>query len=792
MSTARRSFLTAILLLTMATPVFADGPGLPTAVRVEAGFDGLAKAGKWVPVAVTLKNEGAEFTGELRFESKSQFGPDAQVTVYRTPVVIPAGGTKRVQLHMPLEGLGSGAPAVTLASADGRQTAEVPVKLESGWDMVIGVLGVEPEELKGITGMTHGSQAVRLARLDPAAMPAEALELENLDALLLDRFAWNELPEPQRQAIEAWVEHGGTLIAAGGSEAKRLEGLASWLPLGVKGVQPVAVDGVGTAPIAQFDLSQGGWKVTRTTGNMPLIARLGKGAGTVHLLAFDPALEPFASWSGLPGLIDNLLPPGLSNPGMGQNPGAMKAQWMMMDMLINFPVEQAPVAKGLLVMLGTYALLIGPVHFLLLRGFRRLGWALLSLPLVAAVGAGGAWGYAREIKRSDVMMNTISLIQGQPNGRFLKVSSLTGIHMPPQSTHAIALGDALLQAVTRPPMQGPNGVIPDKTAAATVVEQGRSARLAPLDEWQMRGVAAEGMVPVADTVVADITITHQRAEGRLTSRLPFPLKDALVVGGTGFQKIGDLNPGDGVNVSVSLPNVAQDFRGRNMLAEAIGRAYQPTDGMGGPEGMTREQFILQLRQQISWAAVNSLGVSQSGNETPLMLVGWAERPPLPISVDQQQFNTTGLGLYIQPLPFTFGRDAMTVSEGFVPGRVSQWSGGGPFPGLNFGWSLAEDQWVAVDFDLPEALAGRVDELEASVSVLKQAPGTKHPISTAFYRWSDGAWVDFGGSNLGVNPVTDSGFVSPAGTVRMRITQIDEQQWPLGVPTLTVRVKEAQS
>ncbi|HWI63494.1 MAG TPA: hypothetical protein VNT75_16780 [Symbiobacteriaceae bacterium] len=759
--------LALLLVILAAAPV---GAAADSAVKLQAvaGFGGRAKGDTWIPLEVTIQNDGPELKGVVRVEVEASMNsPGRHMGYYEVPVAVPAGGAKRLQMELPGDLLGA---AQVKLVAGGQEVAVASYQLETTVDLLVGVLGVEPAELPGLAGKTVRGRQLRLVGLDPERLPSDPLLFKSLDAILLDRFSYSELPEVKRQAIQAWVEQGGQLIAAAGPEAKRLDGLAPWVSLPLKGLQTVQVAGIGAAPLSQAEAA-GGWQVAQQIGGQVLALRQGKGAGTVHLLTFDPALEPFASWHGLPDLLAPIFP-GEAQIAPG---GVPRGNLALVDGLNQFPMRELPSSKRLLILLGLYALVIGPVHFLLLRAFRRVGWAVLTLPVLIATGGLGVWAYTKSAHASDLMVSSVAVLEGQPGAGSLRVSMMAGFFSPPGSSHRVTLGDALMQPVA-PMFMGR----PDAPGSAidlkTTFEQGRLAVLGVKQEWGMHVVSAESIVPVQGTVEGELTAGARRMTGRLTSHLPFKLEGAVVASGTNFIKIGDLAPGETIGVELMTPAFAQQFGGDNPLAEVLAQA---TQFMGGGPDMTAEQYELMRRQQVGWAAISTVSWARSGQEPPAVLMGWTNQPPLPVTVDGRTVETPAVALYVQPLPVGIATGEFALPASMIPGRmVSGVPTGVP---LRQGWNMPKGDSAVIEFDVPAQVVGRVSELEVKIPAMGGLPDGKHPLEYSIYRWADGTWQQA----VDGQPVKSGGFIGPTGTVRIKAVQVAAERIPLGRPGLAV-------
>lgn len=766
--------LAFVWLMLAAAPVRAADS--PVSLEAAAGFDGLSKAGPWVPVVATVENNGAETSGVLRFELQAENGgPVTARGIYETEVTLPAGATKQVELLMPTALTGT--PELVLLKG-GERLAGVPVQLEKTLDLLIGVLGADPAELPGLAGAQVGDRRFRLVRLDAGRLPAEPLALESLDALLLDRFAYGELA-PERQAgVQAWVEHGGHLILAGGPEAHRLEALSSWVKLPVTGLERVTLAGIGEAQLSGVAPGDG-WEPERRLGAQPLAFRRSVGRGAIHLLTFDPALEPMASWSGLPELIAGLLPSAAGQPGFGQGV-AMRANASMMlgDTVAQFPLHM-PATKWPLILLGIYAVVVGPLHFLLLRSFRHTAWALLTLPVLVGAGGWGVWTYSHQEHVSAVLVNQITVLEGQPGAQNLRVRSVAGLFLPPGARHQVALGGALLTPLPVAQMT-PNGN-PETEVKKTSFTGGRIATVDSGERWGLQAVGAEALVPVSGTVEGGLVIDTSQLTGRLTSRLPYRLDGAMVICGTSSKQIGTLAPGAAVDVTLSTPASAQQVAGANVIGQALANAMNKRVG----PNPTAEEFELMRRQQTAWAASNAVSWLWTDIPPMAVLVGWTDQQPLAVSVDGRPAGRSEQALYVQPLPVSLSDGAFELPAGLVGGRVVEHSGVNRAGSLRMGWNIAKGESTVIDFPVPAAAAGRINEVMLRIPVMKRSTND-YPLQVSFYRWTDGTWLPVKMELDSGGPGPDPAFVSETGTVRVKVTGVSEQRLPLGSPGLIVK------
>lgn len=768
--------LLCLLLLGLAMPALSAQPEAKVTLRAEAGYDGLAKDGRWIPVKVTLTNEGRELEGRLQFETRVDFG-ESFVQGKRTySVLLPAGATKQVELLMPTH-LGYN-PQIELVVGEER-VATVRPGLQVTPDVLIGVLGVEPAEVGGLSGMRFGQRASRLVQLTPERIPTEPLALGSLDLVLLDRFAWAELPAAQQVALQAWVEHGGLLLIAGGPEFGRAEPLFPWIGLEALGVESVDLTGIGSATLLRF--AEQGWQVTDRIGGQPIAAMRPKGSGAIHLLAFDPALEPFASWAGLRPLLERVL---MMHHALGTGLAESQvfaAQSLTVDDPMGLlPVGEIPAAKPLLYLLGLYALLIGPVHLLLLKTFRRVGIALITLPLLSLAGAGTAWAHLQANRGAEVNAYGYGLVEGQPGGSSLLVHTFQGFYPPPGASYEVEVGGGLLVSYPSMPVDTAP-MLPVALQGSDPVRAGRSIHMRSLESWHMRGIGAQAVLPVAGTVAGDLIVDGSIITGIVTNHLPFAVREAILVVGNQFKWVGDLAPGQSADVAMRLQGL--DFqRFGNPFSETLAQAFR--FDRFAPQDPTPAEWVRMRREYATWRLSQALPWASWTAKPQVALAGWLDESPLPVTIDGQRQEPSGVTLYVQRMAYAMTDQEFVLPNHFIPSTVIE------NDGVNlYGTQVSlfnELGSVTTQHTIPANLIDRVTGIELRVPTDERMGG---PVRTTFqldlFRWVDATWVEqeYESQALQLDPAH---FMGPDGQVWSRLRLDNESyNWGVYLPVITV-------
>src|SRR5690606_32484577 len=132
--------------------------------------------------------------------------------------------------------------------ADGQLAEQRTLSLS--WEprhvLLAGVLSDDEAALAALSGL-RGGDGVRLVRLSAETLPDSPTLLGSLDLLAIARYDADRLTDRQRQALEAWVARGGTLLLFGGPEWPRTLGPlpGSLLPVDISGTADVPLAPLG-------------------------------------------------------------------------------------------------------------------------------------------------------------------------------------------------------------------------------------------------------------------------------------------------------------------------------------------------------------------------------------------------------------------------------------------------------------------------------------------------------------------------------------------------------------------
>lgn len=283
------------------------------------GFQQRIQLDNWIPVTITVRNAGNAVSGQLEIVMADTQDRVNYQTRYQQPLELASGAQKRLHFTVYLS----------------RVTDPLQIRVVTG-DGVVAQHSVElhsrlaPQRFIAVPGThinldylndrdTYRTQVVYPL---PGFLPVHWHGYDGVEAIILHRLALRTLAPNQFSALRNWIRAGGTMVVSGGYDTAilRTPRIAQLLPAKVTGTQQLKTNralhralGFGaddeensltsTQPIGlslvELNRSSGDSRVVHHIDNMPLVLEHTYGRGSVVLLTFDIASEPFKSWSGM-------------------------------------------------------------------------------------------------------------------------------------------------------------------------------------------------------------------------------------------------------------------------------------------------------------------------------------------------------------------------------------------------------------------------------------------------------------------------------------------------------------
>lgn len=754
-----------------AAPVAATDN--PLSIVAHAGYSDVVKQQRWMPLVIEVTNQGPAVEGSLEVQASqvAKGGPPSGPAVYAEPFAISTGSTKKVRLYL----AGDSGGAVVRIIRGGSVLASQAVSYSRTATTLVGVLSDDSTALDDLA-TAHPGGSVDVVHLKQTDLPDLAQALRAFDLLAIDDFATDSLTPRQQTALADYVREGGALlVGAGASWRRTLAGLpAELLPMRIDGLAILgassALGSAGGVQVATGTLTSGTpWL---SEGTLPLLIERAAGSGLVTLAAFDWNTAPVRQASAEKALLRQVLVrgtlgssdpssyPAQSGPFGGQASASARSS-AVLRALASLPALGLPSAwlTGALVLI--YVLLVGPVNFLALRALRRRALAWVTLPLIAALAAAGAYGGAIALKGGSIQVNQLSVLHLDPGSERGYLETYTGVMAPTRGDYSarVGRGGALLSPIVPYGGYGFN-----EFAAGPGIRVEPDAGLVELPgmtAFTLRGFASE-RVSAAPALGGRLRLSGGKLVGTIENRSTVTFTDAVLVAGDSFQKLGRLSPG--ARLSLELDPGSFSAPG----PPAFLRVY-PNYSLGPrpqlPETELRSgETRTELLALVFGNGYKGMGAA-SGAPT---LVAWTDQSFEPVTVNGGRPRSRVLTAVALKLPVEQAA-AGALPSGLVSGRIVDLSGDvqpGP-PGA----LVVANGTVVVEFKPALAPGARLSSPAIAVSTFMGKPqfgGGTASLQAEAWDWTASSWVEvaLGGSGASNLPAA---AVNPAGgEVRLRV------------------------
>lgn len=752
-------------------------------VTVRAGFDGYYEDTLWIPVRLSLENNGPDVDGKVVILAPRY---DGSVVEYSRPLELPSGARKELFMYIIVEGYVS---KINVAYMNGSQTLganSARVTQTSNTDLTYGVLAASPSTFNVLSSVDPVNGQARIAQLTVEDLPPAAQAWRALDVLVISDVDTGQFSQAQREALKAWVSGGGRVVVVGGPNwQKIIPGLSDLLPQlptrtqTVNNLTPLGAYIGETAPNGSTILSIGalqlGSGAVISTEGVPLIVERIYGFGKVDLLNFDPALAPLKGWRGMEGVYRNLMAAPSDRPGWSSN----YRNWYNAGEAVNaIPGIGLPHPLQICVFLGGYVFVVGPLNYALLRRLKRRELAWLTIPAAVILFTAITYIAGFGLRGTRPTLHRLTVAQVWENSDRAQVETLIGIFSPRRAEYDLQVdGDLLLRPLPsdsyyRSVSLSLDGVTMEQADSVFV----RNVRV---DVGAITPFVAQGQV-AAPKFSSQLTYTVKGAvatlEGTIQNLSGLTLKDAVILSAGGSQKIGDVKPGQTLEASVALSasratsiwqNATQVLpAGSAVTYVASGYSNYDTtiDDIFGSTSYYDDRETYRRYSMLTWLFDP---YSTGGRGSGTYLVGWTDDSPVQASLVGDRYNVSDKTFYIirfEPKVIV-SAGTITVPPGLMtwqlmdPGTVG---GGSPYDSyVSQGYfTMRFKPAVVPDFQSVNSLTLHLTSYGASGSV---------PLTVSLWDQQEGNWIEIRSLNWGDVAIrSPERFVGNDGRIDVRV------------------------
>lgn len=759
----------------------------PLVLAARAGFDGYYRDGYWLPVRVTLTNNGSSVDGQLRVATTRYDGTES---IFARSVSLPTQSHKEFFMYVNAEGYLTQLKVEMYSGTSKLATANARVSQAGATDLLYGVVAGSPSAFNALADVDPVAGAGLLAQLDLSDVPEHAQALKPLDVLVFSDVDTGQLSEAQRLALKSWVSGGGRLIVAGGPGwQKTAAGLDDLLPVQINGTQTLqsfdvlnayaggAESLAGPSPVAVGTVRDGSAALL-TQDAVTLLAARRMGYGEVDFLAFDPSVAPFNGWTGASGLYRKLFSAQQERPSWA---GGFSEWYQASEAVYAIPGLNLPSALQLCGFLGLYVVAIGPINYFVLRRFKRREMAWLTIPALVLAFSGLAYLLGYRLRGSVPILHRLAVVQVWPDSDVAQVDGLVGVFSPRRDEYEVAFGSEYL---VRPLPSSYTSF--DTGLFSGQLEQGDGTTVKDLrvEVGGITAFVAQGQMPAprfeADLKL-DISGTNARLIGTITNASQMTLHDPVLLGPGAVLRLNDFAPGDTQSVMLSLSasraTPAQPSGSTPVLSASVPPispgpvrpyygAYDTTvDDVLGTSNYYDDKESYR-KYSLLRAAVNPYG-GVGGRGSGVFLAGWGDSSPIAVKLEGDGFTTNDTTAYLIALrpQVELGASRLELPPGlFNWSVVDAGQQGSPTP---YDMYVYQGSY-ALEFTPIQPLAYQSVESLTLHFTGYGAQGRTN-LAASLWDYTQSSWVAIPDLQWGDTPIQNpERFVGPGGEIQLRV------------------------
>jgi len=766
-------------------------------IKARGNVGNFAKPGTWLTLEVEVTNQGSDLKGQLKVASTDD-RPEYSID-YASNAVVPQGTTKQFSFYLPVNDYLNTLQLELVTEKGVAAKTKVDFTAINPNQLAIGLLDRGEEGFSSFTGLKAPNGLYpTLLTLKSESLPEKAELLSMFDIIVVDDV-YLKLKSEQAAALAHWVSRGGTLVVGGGSGWQKI-----WPNLPPE-FQVISVTGVETKNLSSLPkiLSSpvnepltGPVRVAtlRSTQATPVLDEQGTplalnykfGDGKVLFLAFDPALEPIASWPGTKVLWQDLLPAatttsvsgklpakgpvGPIGTGLRVNPGNL---WGLANALRNIPAMGIPSLRSMFVVLVIYILLAGLINYFVLKKLDRREWAWFTVPGLAILCTALIYLTSFQSRPNQVISHQISIVDVKAQSSLAQALTATGFFAPNRNTYNISFaGRHLVNALPSADEQvvSQAGLARGQKRETTLtVEQDPGQtwiQLRKMRAWVMRGFTTTDDIHLQGTLNGEIASKDGKWLATLTNNTGYDFSDGVIVSPTNwFAKVGALRNGD--KLETEIPMNSGTINAGPPLFDQI---YNPAVNWKGPGAPPRQEQKDQLRQQVLESLFG--GDRQWGDE--VVFLGWSDQPvDGALSLPDNALTKYYTSLFVVPLSLKFNQDNLEIPAGLLNAALisTQNVDMGP-PGMVIMRPNGEAVYQAT---IPP---GKFSELQLSLRQRGKSPDVV--LKGYLYNWNKAAWeeAEFTGDQAVVKGHPE--YLNQNREVRIKVTNQQGYQELFGV------------
>jgi hypothetical protein len=443
--------------------------------------------------------------------------------------------------------------------------------------------------------------------------------------------------------------------------------------------------------------------------------------------------------------------------------------------LSNIPSLDLPSAKSIVILLGVYILLVGPINYLLLRWRDKLQWGWVTIPIITLLFSALSFGIGYAKRGTDLIINKIAIIQGHADGRS-SVTSYIGLFSPANQAYEIEiLGDYLLSPMSNHYNPWMSSLPAERNNNHLTFLQGDPSKIRGLNvnQWSMQSFMTENILEEVGPFNAYLTLQDQDLIGTVTNRTGFLLKDVVLILEQNFVRLGDIANEESVEVDMHL-NSGNLF-GATMSWKIFESEFSTTDMRTPDREQEFKRMVLEavIDQQNFYGSRFLPGDKRSAieltNIPDVTVIGWMDFAPPDVRINAQIPQESTTSLFTTKVTYQLPQNGeVLIPAGLIPGIVAEMPFSAGTCGVESASLWIEKGEAIIEFLIPSDFSNiKIQDLQF---LIQTDGGWNSAPEIAIYNWTSAQWQPLDESVLGLNFIEPAGeFIDFKGLVRFRIS-----------------------
>ncbi|WP_223633757.1 hypothetical protein [Planococcus sp. 4-30] len=749
-------------------------------VDSSAGFQNKVKYEKGLPLQFTVTNQGSAFSGDLVLSYSETYSLGAGLAM---PIELAEGETKTLQIAS------SGLSDMYYTGGPNDQSIFL---FEGGWEEgeSIAFKGSKTIQPSYYTPMTlfvasltdnqdrllplkqiavpasEGVEVFHLNQLKGFTLPTEAQAWDMIDYLVIDEFAYSDLPEPTQQAVLQWVQQGGHVItgSSGNMEAE-LGNLSEYLPLELAEPYEVSVPGLEKSVPAYQATAKEDAETRLKSGNQVLAATQPVGSGSLTQLSFSLGDENVSGQKGYSQMLSKFFPAQMAyNHSMG---GQSVLDYMAYEVgEVNELFESFEVSKPfILAIIFLYILLIVPVLYIVLKKKDKREYAWFIIPAVALLTSVGlfAFGAKDRIGNPQIQQTGFFEVDADQGLKGYYVNSLLSnrggnyqFSAPSSTTMTYRMANEF------------SGGQPYLSAMMEKGAASNQMTLRDMRYWSVESIMGQTYIEDSGNFSIDLEVAEEKITGTIRNNFPFAVEDVSIWSGTRLLDMGSLNPGEELTVDEKVQ--ADILSPAAPIGQSYG--YQPISDLEALDKARRQTLLSTSYDQIS----------QSG-KTPYV-IAYTKDAIVPITLENQRASVKSVHLIAQSFKpeLSLSGDISLNADAFTMDLAGASSGA-------YFDNVSNDPYLYYmeigEYDMTYTLPEDIELKKASWNELSVAT-TGQTLAVSILNLDSGEYEEITQSN---QKFTDhaKNYLSPEGTIKLKLKMSESSGNPeVIVPKVKVK------